>query len=156
MPYIPYNSMMDEVERSLQARESTIRLLKHHLTVAQSGMKAQADKKRSFIEFAVGDMVYARLQSYRQMSLKVHSYYKLNPKYFGPFPILKRVGSVAYQLQLHTSAKIHSTFHVSQLKKHIGDAPVVSDFPVTLSSHGHVILEPEEILETRKIMKHNM
>lgn len=50
--------MVDEVYMSLQARESTIRLLKHHLAVAQSRMKTQADKKRSFREFAVGDMVY--------------------------------------------------------------------------------------------------
>nr|XP_009790845.1 PREDICTED: uncharacterized protein LOC104238238 [Nicotiana sylvestris] len=36
MPYIPYNSMVEEVDRSLQAREATIRLLKHHLALAQS------------------------------------------------------------------------------------------------------------------------
>lgn len=65
MPYIPYSSLVGEVDRSLQARESTIKLLKHHLLLAQSRMKAYADKKRSFREFAIGDLVYMRLQPYR-------------------------------------------------------------------------------------------
>lgn len=59
--------------------------------------------------------------------MKGHSYHKLNLKYFGPFPILKRVDYVAYQLQLPPSTKIHFTFYVSQLKKHISNAPAVSD-----------------------------
>ncbi|XP_075102818.1 uncharacterized protein LOC142177568 [Nicotiana tabacum] len=65
MPYIPYSSMVGEVDRSLQAREATIRLLKHHLALAQSRIKALANKKRSFREFAVGDVVFIRLQPYR-------------------------------------------------------------------------------------------
>ncbi|OIT33587.1 hypothetical protein A4A49_53023 [Nicotiana attenuata] len=95
----------------------------HQVTEAPpfpSKMKALADKMRSFREFAVGDMVFVRLQPYIQMSLKGHSYHKLSPKHFASFRVLKRIGSVAYQLQLPPHAKIHSTFHVSQCKKHVG------------------------------------
>jgi hypothetical protein len=42
---------------------------------------------------------------------------KLAYKYFGPFKILKKVGEVAYQLDFPKEARIHSTFHVSLLKK---------------------------------------
>jgi hypothetical protein len=42
---------------------------------------------------------------------------KLAYKYFGSFKILKKVGEVAYQLDLPKEARIHSTFHVSLLKK---------------------------------------
>jgi hypothetical protein len=43
---------------------------------------------------------------------------KLAPHYIGPFPILKKCGTVAYKLDLPPSlAGVHSIFHVSQLKK---------------------------------------
>jgi hypothetical protein len=43
---------------------------------------------------------------------------KLSPRFIGPFMILKRVGEVAYQLELPDHlADVHYAFHVSQLKK---------------------------------------
>jgi hypothetical protein len=43
---------------------------------------------------------------------------KLSPRFIGPFLILKRVGEVAYQLELLDHlADVHDVFHVSQLKK---------------------------------------
>ncbi|GJT37540.1 hypothetical protein Tco_0937405 [Tanacetum coccineum] len=47
---------------------------------------------------------------------------KLNPWYIGPFKILKRVGPVAYTLDLPEElSSVHSTFHVSNLKKYLSD-----------------------------------
>jgi hypothetical protein len=43
---------------------------------------------------------------------------KLAPRYIGPFPILEKCGSVAYNLDLPPSlARVHDIFHVSQLKR---------------------------------------
>jgi hypothetical protein len=43
---------------------------------------------------------------------------KLSPRFIRPFKILKRVGEVAYQLELPDHlADVHDVFHVSQLKK---------------------------------------
>jgi hypothetical protein len=45
---------------------------------------------------------------------------KLSPRFIGPFMILKRVGKVAYQLELPDHlADVHDVFHVSQLKKYL-------------------------------------
>ena len=47
---------------------------------------------------------------------------KLSPRYIGPYQILKKIGTVAYELELFESlGSIHLVFHVSMLKKCIGD-----------------------------------
>ncbi|KAL0352244.1 UNVERIFIED_CONTAM: hypothetical protein Scaly_1613100 [Sesamum calycinum] len=42
-------------------------------------------------------------------------------KYIGHLPIVKRIGNVAYKIELSSWWKIHSVFHVSQLKKYSAD-----------------------------------
>ncbi|GJU39525.1 putative reverse transcriptase domain-containing protein [Tanacetum coccineum] len=43
---------------------------------------------------------------------------KLNPRYIRPFKIIAKVGTVAYRLELPEQlSRVHSTFHVSNLKK---------------------------------------
>ncbi|GJZ93739.1 hypothetical protein Tco_0665942 [Tanacetum coccineum] len=43
---------------------------------------------------------------------------KLNPRYIGPFKIIAKVGTLAYRLELPEQlSRVHSTFHVSNLKK---------------------------------------
>ncbi|WMV29848.1 hypothetical protein MTR67_023233, partial [Solanum verrucosum] len=47
---------------------------------------------------------------------------KLSPQYVGPYQILKRVGKVAYEVDLPNAlVLVHPVFHVSMLKKCIGD-----------------------------------
>ncbi|KAK4737909.1 hypothetical protein R3W88_001606 [Solanum pinnatisectum] len=47
---------------------------------------------------------------------------KLSPRYVGPYEILKSVGNVAYELNLPNElVPVHPVFHVSMLKKCIGD-----------------------------------
>lgn len=84
-------------------------------------MKHYVDKKRKERVFQEGDMVYLKIQPYRHTSLSIHRHLKLHARYYGPFRILKKVGNTAYQLLLPEGCKLHHTFHVSQLKQHIGD-----------------------------------
>jgi hypothetical protein len=69
------------------------------------------------MEFEVGDHVYLRvspMKGVKRFGVKG----KLVPRYIGPFPILKKCGTVAYKLDLPPSlAGVHNIFHMSQLKK---------------------------------------
>jgi hypothetical protein len=43
---------------------------------------------------------------------------KLAPRYIGPYKILKRVGAVAYRLELPKErSDIHPVFHIFQLRR---------------------------------------
>jgi hypothetical protein len=47
---------------------------------------------------------------------------KLAPRYIGPYKVLKRVGAVAYRLELlEELSDIHPVFHVSQLRRCLKD-----------------------------------
>ena len=48
---------------------------------------------------------------------------KLSLSYVGPYLILQRVGKVSYELKLPSElTSVHPVFHVSMLKKCIGDS----------------------------------
>ena len=55
-------------------------------------MKAQVDNYRRDVEFQVGDLMYVKLQLYRQVSVGRRLNHMLSPRYYGPFKILERVG----------------------------------------------------------------
>lgn len=84
-------------------------------------MKHSVDLHRTNIEYAVGDIMFVKLQPYRQHSMHIRKNQKLSMRYFGPFPIIERIEQVAYKLLLPPDTKIHPAFHVSLLKKCAGD-----------------------------------
>ncbi|WMV37285.1 hypothetical protein MTR67_030670 [Solanum verrucosum] len=51
---------------------------------------------------------------------------KLIPWYIGPYRISKKVGNVAYELELPQElATVHPVFHISMLKKCMGDLSLI-------------------------------
>jgi hypothetical protein len=158
-PIIPtYNarsSSVDELDRTLQDRTKVLRILKDHLHAAQARMKQQADKHRSEREFEVGDWVFLRLQPYRQISVNVHPSNKLSPRFYGPYKVLERIGYVAYRLDLPPESKIHPIFHVSCLKKKLGERVFCQQQLPDITSMGDVRIQLTAILDRRMVKWHN-
>ena len=118
--YNPQASNPVTLQEQLINRDNILQQLKQHLERAQVYMKNQVDKKRTDVSFAMGDLVLVKLQPYRQHSVTLRRNQKLGMRYFGPFPVVAKIGSVAYMLQLPNVAKIHPVFHITQLKSFKG------------------------------------
>jgi hypothetical protein len=95
-------------------------------------------------------LVYLRLQLYRQTSIKRSGAEKLQPRFFGPYRISRKVGAVAYELEIPQGSKIHNVFHVSCLKRAIAQHITPLEVLPPLDEEGQLVLVPEEILEVRE------
>lgn len=91
------------------------------------GPKHQADKGRTERSFEVGDKVFLKVQPYLQSSVAYRANHKMAFKFYGPFEIEQKVGTVAYKLKLPPDSMVHPVFHVSQLKKFVQADRVISD-----------------------------
>lgn len=112
-------------------------------------MKLTAGSKRRDDCFQVGDVVFLKLQPYRQQSLARRPFDKLAARFFGPYEIIARVGSVAYRLELPPNHKIHPIFHISQLKRAHGSVFIPTSLPAHIHSDLVLEAEPEAVLGIR-------
>lgn len=94
--------------------------------------------------------MYVKLQPYVQTSVATRANHKLSFKYFGPFEITQRIGTVAYKLNLPESSSIHPVFHVSQLKQSVKSTLPVS---ATLPSTTLQLQFPEQVLDRRTVSR---
>jgi hypothetical protein len=102
-----------------------IQMVRERLATAQSRQKSYADKRRSDLEFQVGDFVLLKVSPWKGV-IRFRKRGKLGPRYIGPYRIIARVGKVAYRLELPDELRlIHNTFHVSQLRKCVREETAV-------------------------------
>jgi hypothetical protein len=95
-------------------------------------------------------LVFLRLQPYRQYSLKKRSAKKLKPQFYGPYRVVNRVGEVSYEIELPEGRNIHNVFHVSCLKKAIGQQVTTFTELPPLDQEVQLVLIPEEILDVKE------
>lgn len=138
-------------ENAILKRQQMQQLLKDNLSNAQERMKHYVDMRRSDRTFQVRDMVYLKLQPYSQTSLALRKHLKLSSKYYSPYKVLARIGSIAYKLELPADSKVHLVFHVSLLKKKVGTNVVVQSTLPSTGKDGQFIFQPVAILQRQMI-----
>ena len=93
--------------------EENVAKNRENLKIAQSRQKSYADKGRRELSFRVGDHVYLKVSPLRGTK-RFHVKGKLAPRYIGPYPIIQRIGKLAYKLKLSEElAGVHPVSHVS-------------------------------------------
>ncbi|GJV28946.1 putative reverse transcriptase domain-containing protein [Tanacetum coccineum] len=131
-------------------RETTAKInqIKHRLQASRDRQRSYADKRRKPLEFQVRDKVMLKVSPWKGV-IHFGKRGKLNPYYIGPFKILAKVGTVAYQLELPEQlSRVHSTFYVSNLKKCLSDKPLAIPLDeIHVDNKLNFIEEPVEIMD---------
>jgi hypothetical protein len=97
--------------------EEKVKQIQANILAAQSRQKSYTDKRRSPLEFKVGDRIYIRVSPMKGVS-RFGIKGKLAPRYAGLYPIIDKYGPMSYQVELLAKLSgVHNVFHVSQLKR---------------------------------------
>ncbi|KAI3712631.1 hypothetical protein L1987_71191 [Smallanthus sonchifolius] len=131
--------------------------IRNRMAAARDRQKSYADKRRNPLEFQVGDMVLLKVSPWKGV-IRFGKRGKLNPRYVGPFKILKRIGPVAYQLDLpERLSRVHNVFHVSNLKKCLADESLAVPLEeLHVDEQLRFIEEPVKIMDREvKTLKHS-
>ena len=105
----------------IQQAVEKVKMIRDRLLTAQSRQKSYADNRRRDLEFQVDDWVFLKVSPMKGV-MRFGKKGKLSPRYIGPYRIIRKVGQVAYELDLPTELElVHPVFHVSMLRKCVGD-----------------------------------
>ncbi|GJU57201.1 putative reverse transcriptase domain-containing protein [Tanacetum coccineum] len=132
----------------VQETSEKIIQIKQRMHVARDRQKSYTDLKRKPMEFQVGDNVMLKVSPWKGV-VRYGERGKLNPRYVGPFKVLKKVGPITYKLELPEDlSRVHNTFHVSNLKKCYADEPLAVPLDgLHFDDKLHFVEEPVEIMD---------
>ncbi|GJU70248.1 putative reverse transcriptase domain-containing protein [Tanacetum coccineum] len=132
----------------VQETTEKISQIKDRLKAKRDRQKSYADKRLKPLEFSVGDYVLLKVLPWKGV-VRFGKKGKLVPRFVGPFEIIKKVGPVAYRLDLPEELNgVHDTFHVSNLKKCLADPTLqVPLDEIQVDAKLNFLEEPVEILE---------
>nr|GEX05129.1 putative reverse transcriptase domain-containing protein [Tanacetum cinerariifolium] len=110
--------------------------------------KNYANVRRKPLEFQIGNKTMLKVSPWKGV-IRFGKRGKLNPHYIGPFKIIARVGTVAYRLELPEQlSRVHSTFHVSKLKKCMAEEPLAIPLgEIQVDDKLNFMEEPVEIMD---------
>ncbi|MCO5548854.1 hypothetical protein L7F22_002316 [Adiantum nelumboides] len=132
----------------LEKMDNELAKIRGNIRKAQKRHKLYYDKKHRVVEYEIGDMVFLKVIP-EKSHLILGKDRRLSPRFAGPFKILKRIGSLAYKLELPSHVKVHPVFHVSLLKKYVPNVHHVLQDNSKLKDDGTLSVEPDLVLDRR-------
>ncbi|GKF60496.1 hypothetical protein Tco_0177282, partial [Tanacetum coccineum] len=127
--------------------------IRQRLQAAKDRQRSYANIRQKPLEFQIGDRFMLKVSPCKGV-IRFGKQGKLNPQYIGPFKILKRIGPMAYKLELPEELdNIHSTFYDSNLKKCFSDESLVIPMKeLRLDDKLNFVEEPVQIMD-REVKK---
>jgi len=113
-------------EDFLEHWRTMITIAKDTLTAAQDRQAKYADQHRRDDQFYFGEQVLLSTAHFAPPTEKQRPLRKLQPKFIGPYEIVKIISPTAYKLQLPSTLRVHPVFHISLLKRYKTSSP---EFP---------------------------
>ncbi|GJR37924.1 putative reverse transcriptase domain-containing protein [Tanacetum coccineum] len=112
-----------------------------------TGLKIIYETTEKIVQIKSRDKVMLKVSPWKGV-IRFGKRGKLNPRYIRPFKIIAKVGTVSYRLKLlEQLSKVHSTFHVLNLKKCMSDEPLAIPLDeIQIDDKLHFIKEPVEIM----------
>ncbi|GJS75275.1 hypothetical protein Tco_0725156 [Tanacetum coccineum] len=141
----------------VQEMTDKVVVIKEKLQAARDRQKSYADSGRKMTEYEVGENVLLKVSPWKGV-MHFGKKGKLAPRYVGPFEILEKIGLIAYRLRLPEELiGVHDTFHVSNLKKYLGNANLhVPLNEIIIDKTLHFVKELVEIIDREvKSLKHS-
>ena len=144
------NKSMGLGPEMIEETTKMVKMIQERMRGAQDRQKSYADKRRSALEFEVGEKVLLKVSPTKGV-MRFGRKGKLSPRFIGPYDVLERIGEVAYRLALPMNlAQVHNVFHVSQLRKYVHDPSHIIQ-PETIELDETLTFEekPVKILDTK-------
>jgi len=104
-----------------------IELVRKRMKAAQDRQKSYANRRRKDIAFSVGDEVFVKVSPLRMVT-RFGTSGKLAPIFIGPHKIIRKVGTLAYRVNLPSELTgVQNVFHVSHLRKRLHKTATVGE-----------------------------
>ena len=100
----------------IQARSDALEKAQDSIVAAQARQALYADRGRNPSRLKVGDLALVYRDFLISPEARQQPSRKLQPKWFGPFRVVREVGSNAYELELPSVFRCHPVYNVTALR----------------------------------------
>lgn len=112
----------------VQVTTEKIRLIQDKMLTTQNKQRSYANKRGCDLEFEKGDHVFLKVMWTKDV-MRFRKKSKFNPRFIGPFEILKQVGDLSYELALPPElSHMHCIFCLSMLRKYMHNTSHILEY----------------------------